>query len=822
MRENRLSLRTLTASRDRFIVMAEYVPLPGHRLSNFETFLKGYAEKRDQLPPDVAVGAITIPQSPSGIASMSPADIFALLDKKGLWADLDVVPHVTAKDMNLDGIETYLIGLQKMGIESVLALTGDKPAESKGVFEVDSVGLIQFIREMNESSFAKAKPGAFEKTPQFFVAAAVSPFKYTEASQMQQYFKMAKKIEAGADCLITQMGWDWRKSEELFQYLNEENIPTPVFGNVYVLTTQTPAPRLMHQGKLPGCVVTKEFFEKLQTESLDDGITRAAQQLAMYRDLGAVGVDLGGLFDFDMLLEIVRQAREIGVNWREYRDNLNFPVPGGFYLYDKKGHRKPLSQPKPTLSKRNFDFFHNTFLEPDRGLHNLLRRTLGASKGLRKGAGGLYKLFYAGFEAPVKKMLFDCEECGDCFLVENFGICSMGKCEKGLDNAPCGDANPDGTCGSNEERQCVGELIYAAAASEGEEGLAKLTQRINPKRDVSLEGTASILNYLFGKDHMKKINLIQIGESLHASIPKMGAAMQELIDLGPQADEQPSGALDFIISSISSQVHHRADYLEVNVDKFGEDDPDLAVELMRQYVELVKRHGRGVPVCIDSSSNEVLKAGLEQWYKEASSDIAKPLINSVKTYTTEEMLPLGKKYPFKFVGLLIDDSPSQAAGDYSAENLYNMARQIFQAATNQYGFTADDLFFDTTVFPLAIDMPMTPDTPGYTYRAFETIRKIMNDPEMKGVHTSLGISNCVRDLPGRSIGVCRAYLARAMEYGLDAAIVNVTHDYGLKEAAPELLELVDAFAKQDGTGEASQKAMSLMSEFCRANRKKKN
>ena len=55
--------------------------------------------------------------------------------------------------------------------------------------------------------------------PQFFPGAAVSPFKYTEASQMQQYYKMEKKIACGAEFLITQVGWDWRKSLELFTYL---------------------------------------------------------------------------------------------------------------------------------------------------------------------------------------------------------------------------------------------------------------------------------------------------------------------------------------------------------------------------------------------------------------------------------------------------------------------------------------------------------------------------------------------------------------------------------------------------------------------------
>ena len=311
------SLRQLASTFEKFLVMAEYVPLPGHNLANFEKFLKGYAEKKSSLPDDVEVAGVTIPQSPSGTASMSPLDIYALLDKKDLWADLDVIPHVTTKDHNADAIESYLVGLRKSQLESVLALTGDKPGSAKGVFEFDSVGLIRFIKEMNDKAFDKAKAGEFDKVHQFYVAAAVSCFKYTEASQMQQYYKMKKKVAAGAECLITQMGWDWRKSQELFTYMKEESVDVPVFGNVYFLTTMTPAPRLMHDGKLPGCLVTAELFEKLRSESTEQQLERAAVQMAMYRDMGAVGVDLGGIFDFDMLAEIVHKAGQIGSNWPE-------------------------------------------------------------------------------------------------------------------------------------------------------------------------------------------------------------------------------------------------------------------------------------------------------------------------------------------------------------------------------------------------------------------------------------------------------------------------------------------------------------------------
>ena len=186
----------------------------------------------------------------------------------------------------------------------------------------------------------------------------------------------------------------------------------------------------------------------------------------------------------------------------------------------------------------------------------------------------------------------------------------------------------------------------------------------------------------------------------------------------------------------------------------------------------------------------------------------------------DKFLPLKKDYDYAFIGLLItEEKPTGPGGSYSVDELYSLAKRIFNTAVSQFGFKPSEIFLDSTVFPIAIDMPIETGIPGYTYRAFETIKKIKTDPNMKGVHCSLGISNSVRDLPGRRIGVCRAYLAKAMEYGLDAAIINVAHHYGQVPADPDLVELVDAFAKMDGSADTMNKAMSLMGRFCRENRK---
>jgi 5-methyltetrahydrofolate corrinoid/iron sulfur protein methyltransferase len=316
-----------------------------------------------------------------------------------------------------------------------------------------------------------------------------------------------------------------------------------------------------------------------------------------------------------------------------------------------------------------------------------------------------------------------------------------------------------------------------------------------------------------------KNSLITIGESVHASIPKTGAVMRQLARLGPEAYSESSEPLDDIKALIESQAGDGADYIAVNLDAFGEDDPQVCVDLMREYVKLVQKWGRGVPVCIDSSDNGVLIAGLKQWY-DTDQQVKQPLINSVKFYTMEQMLPLKKDFDFAFIGLLVsEDAATGPGGSHSVEELYGLAKEIFEKAVGEHGFEPGEIFFDSTVFPLAIDMPMEPNVPGYTYRAFETIRKIKSDAKMKGVHCSLGVSNCARDLPGRRIGVCRAYVAKAIEYGLDAAIVNVAHHYGSVEPDPELLELVDAYAKMDGSAERMNEAMELMGRFCRENRK---
>ena len=307
---------------------------------------------------------------------------------------------------------------------------------------------------------------------------------------------------------------------------------------------------------------------------------------------------------------------------------------------------------------------------------------------------------------------------------------------------------------------------------------------------------------------------IAVGESVHASIPKTGQIMKQLNELGPDAYTSPSEPLHYIRTLIEDQAAEGADYIAVNLDAFGEDKPQIAVDMMREYVRMVRTWGNGVPICVDSSDDNVLIAGLKEWY-HTDEAVRQPLINSVKVHTMDNLLPLKGQYDFAFVGLLM----SEASKSPSVDELYPLAKQIFDEAVGKYGFKPGEIFFDSTIFPLAVDMPMQPGEPSYTHKTFETIKKIKSDSDMKGVHFIGGITNCARDLPGRKIGIMRAYVHKAMEYGMDAGIVNVKHHLAEGDPAPELLQLVDAYAKMDGSPERLNEAMARMSKFCQECRK---
>ena len=125
----------------------------------------------------------------------------------------------------------------------------------------------------------------------------------------------------------------------------------------------------------------------------------------------------------------------------------------------------------------------------------------------------------------------------------------------------------------------------------------------------------------------------------------------------------------------------------------------------------------------------------------------------------------------------------------------------------------EQIFFDAGAAALMKDMPDSPGTASQTHKAFRIIKSIKHDSATKKCHCLLKTNMAMFGIPARKVGVCRAYVARAIEYGLDAAFVDVTRHYGESPADAKLLELVDAYIEMDGSPEKRANAEKLMSGF---------
>lgn len=797
----------LTTGSD-FVVVAELAAGPGYNFGPIREFLSGMHEAgTDSIPKGFDFAAITVPQNPGGVANLEPSDVLSRVTALNLLGDLDFIPHISCKDHNADAIISSLIHFRERQVSTILALTGDKPVSARGVFEIESVGLLQLIERMNCESYLKAKPEQWNGLTQFFPGVAVSPFKYTEASQMQQYYKMEKKIASGARFLITQVGWDWKKSRELMRYLDENAIDTPVIGNVYLLSTTTPAPRLMHDIKLPGCFVSDELLAKLQSEQVEQHIERAAQQVAMYKELGAAGVDIGGVHDYATFIKILNLAKQIGSDWEKYKDNLCWPGGERLYLYENAGQKAVTTKKNKKFRQRYFDFMHRAILDPDHTGFKLFRGTM-SLLGTRKGKGFCYKSFYA-IERAFKYLSFDCEDCGDCYLPENFGYCTIGGCEKGMDNAPCGDSTVEGLCGNNLERTCIGDLIYnAAAAKTG--GRDRLRNTLNKPRLHALENTSSILNYLFNTDHTKPSPLISIGEMLDAFNPAVGSVMKQYRD--SLETPCPDGAFGYLKALIQMQAIEGASYIAVNIDALAQGDGQEAAKLIQSYVKLVRQLGKGVPVCIDSLHENALIAGLKEWY-DTRDQVAPPLIGPLKASSPDAILELRKQYDFGIVSALSNNHSENESSLDNIEETFVLAKQLFKKAVSQYPFKPDQIFFNPSVVPLVSDVPESEAKAGQTYKAFRIIQRIKRDAAMKKSHCLLRIGLATHGVKSRKVGVGRAYVSRAMGYGMDAAWTDVTRHYGESPADPALLKVIDAYAEADGSAQKMEIVKQMLTQL---------
>jgi len=258
-----MSLKSLLEA-GKFVITAEVGPLKGTdttEINEMAQLLRG------------RVDAANVTDQQSSVMRLGSLATCHLLKEEGL----DPVFQVTCRDRNRLALQSDLLSAWVLGIENVLAITGDLPAlgdhpQAKPVYDLDSVQLLWTIQKLNEGYDMVGNE--LKGKPDFFPGAVVNPGADTEAAFELQLIKMEKKIGVGAKFFQTQAIFNVDTFAKFMKRVEGFNIP--ILAGIIPLKSAGMA-RFMNKN-VAGISVPEELIDQMaKTEDkVQTGIEIAA------------------------------------------------------------------------------------------------------------------------------------------------------------------------------------------------------------------------------------------------------------------------------------------------------------------------------------------------------------------------------------------------------------------------------------------------------------------------------------------------------------------------------------------------------------------
>ncbi|MCM2353299.1 MAG: methylenetetrahydrofolate reductase [Pseudobdellovibrio sp.] len=226
---------------------------------------------------------------------------------------IDTVAHMLCLGFTKEETEDALIELNFLGIENILALRGDapnfsKPSRPDRTQNVLATDLVKQVRELREGQFLDDLDNS--SALNFCVGVAGYPEKHFEAASLKlDIVNLKKKVDAGADYVVTQMFFDNKKYFKFVEACRAEGITVPIIPGLKMLKSE---------GQLRS--IPKNFYIDIPDELVDRVTSHphlAAQtgkewmrkQTLELLEAGVPGVHYYILNNVDAVTEVVQSFR---------------------------------------------------------------------------------------------------------------------------------------------------------------------------------------------------------------------------------------------------------------------------------------------------------------------------------------------------------------------------------------------------------------------------------------------------------------------------------------------------------------------------------
>lgn len=277
-----------------FLVTAEVMPPkggdPSHMLE-MAAKLKG------------RVHAVNVTDGSRAVLRMSSLTASVLLHQQGI----EPIYQLACRDRNVIALQADLMGAQALGLQNVLALTGDTVKagdhpKAKAVFNLESIRLLQTIDKLNQGMDFNEK-----KLPDgplnLFAGAAVDP-QSSSWSGLERRFE--RKLEAGAQFFQSQLISDFECLDKFMTQIASRG-DKPVLAGIFLLKSAKNAKFINR--RVPGVNISQSLIDRLAAaeDPLQEGINIAAEQVRHARNT-CHGVHLMAVKREDLIPEILDRA----------------------------------------------------------------------------------------------------------------------------------------------------------------------------------------------------------------------------------------------------------------------------------------------------------------------------------------------------------------------------------------------------------------------------------------------------------------------------------------------------------------------------------
>ncbi len=256
------------------------------------------------------VDAVNITDNQTAMVRMSSFAASMILRQ----VEMHPVLQMVCRDRNRLAMQADIIGAYSHGINTMLCLSGDHmqfgdhPMAS-GVFDLDSVQLIQMVRKMRDEG--KFHGGAdIKEAPKMFVGAAANPF--ADPFELR-VARLAKKVRAGAEFIQTQCIFNIDKFEKWMEGVRERGLHKETFIMAGITPMKSVGAARYMRNKVPGMDVPAELVDRMaktpKEKQAQEGIDICVETIKRVLDIeGVSGVHIMAIEWESAVPEIVERS----------------------------------------------------------------------------------------------------------------------------------------------------------------------------------------------------------------------------------------------------------------------------------------------------------------------------------------------------------------------------------------------------------------------------------------------------------------------------------------------------------------------------------